>query len=71
MALPAETLAKIAVWRQKAVEGTLTLDEMKEAITLLRQGRTSAAVSSETARRKKAVAAIPSADDLMNELEGL
>ena len=63
-----EIQAKIAIWRQKAIDNSLTLEEMKEAITLLRQGRVSAAASSESARRAKAKAAVPSADDLLSEL---
>lgn len=63
-----ELQAKIAIWRAKAVEGTLTEEEMKEAILALRAGRTSAAHASDQARRTKAKAAIPSADDLLNEL---
>ncbi|MDE2097542.1 MAG: hypothetical protein KGL39_09875 [Patescibacteria group bacterium] len=63
-----ETQAKIAIWRQKAVEGTLTVEEMKEAIHLLRAGRIGAHIASDTSRRKKAKADIPSADDLLAEL---
>lgn len=63
-----EIQAKIAIWRQKAIDNSLTLEEMKEAITLLRQGRVSAAASSESARRAKAKVAVPSADDLLSEL---
>lgn len=64
----AQTQAKIALWRQKALEGTLTLDEMKEAVRALRAGRLTAAAASDTSRRKAAKAAIPSADDMLEEL---
>lgn len=60
--------AKIAEWRARAAEGTLSLEEMREAIEALRAGRVSAAYTSEASRRKKAVAAIPVADDLLAEL---
>lgn len=64
-----ELQAKIAVWRAKAVEGTLTQEEMKEAIIIMREGRKSAGASGEgTTRRAKAKAAIPSADDMLSEL---
>ena len=63
-----ELQAKIAIWRQKAVDGTLTVEEMKEAILALRAGRVSAAHASEASRRKAAKVAIPSADDLLAEL---
>jgi hypothetical protein len=59
---------KIAIWRQKAVEGTLTREEMKEAILALRGSRVSAAAASEGARRKAAKTEVPSADDLLREL---
>lgn len=63
-----ELQSKISIWRQKALEGTLSVEELKEAILALRAGRTSAAHASETARRTKAKAEIPSADDLLAEL---
>lgn len=67
----AEIQAKIASWRLKAADGTLTEEEMKEAIVILREGRTTALVASATAKRAKASAAIPNATDLLNELTGL
>lgn len=66
-----ELLAKIAVWRQKASEDTLSLDDYKEAICALRNGRVSASIASDTSRAKAAKVAIPSADDLLGELDGL
>jgi hypothetical protein len=63
-----ELQAKIAIWRQKAIDGTLTVEEMKEAILALRAGRVSAAHASENSKRKAAKVAIPSADDLLAEL---
>lgn len=66
-----ELQSKIALWRQKAIDGTLTQEEMKEAIVALRGDRRSAAHASDKSRRTKAKAAIPSADDLLSELEAL
>ena len=63
-----ETQAKIAMWRSKAAEGTLTQEEMKEAILVLRGDRLSAAKASDSAKRKTAIKNIPSADDLLGEL---
>jgi hypothetical protein len=63
-----ELQSKIALWRQKAVQGTLTADEMKEAITALRQDRVGAAVASAASKRSKAKAEIPDADDLLAEM---
>ncbi len=66
-----ELQAKIAGWRQKAIDGTLSVEEMKEAIIALRGDRLSAAHASEASKRKTAKAVIPSANDLLAELEGL
>lgn len=73
MSIPsAELQMKMSLWRQKAVEGTLTQDEMREAIALMRAGRAAGqtASASGTSRRAKAKAEIPSADDMLNELGG-
>lgn len=71
--VPLDLQAKISTWRMKAAEGTLTLDEMKEGIVLLRAGRCAAAVASSTsaAKRKKSIAEIPSAEDMLGELDSL
>lgn len=66
-----ELQSKIAVWRAKAVNGTLSLEEMKEAIIALRADRVGAAVASDASRRKKAKAEIPDANDLLAELGDL
>lgn len=66
-----ELNAKIAIWRQKQAEGTLTLDEMREAIIALRGGRVSASIASATSKAKKAPVVAPSADDLLSELGDL
>ena len=41
--VPLELQAKIADWRLRAADGTLTLEEMKEGVRYLRAGRVSAA----------------------------
>ena len=71
--VPLDLQAKIATWRIRSAEGTLTLDEMKEAIIFLRAGRLGAAQTAQkaAATRKKAIAAIPSQDDMLAELDGL
>ena len=66
-----ELQQKIAVWRQRAAEGTLTLDDMKEAIIHLRAGRVNAANASAASKRKKAIAEIPAAGDMLDELENM
>jgi len=73
--VPLELSAKIAGWRLRAAEGTLTLEEMKEAVIYLRAGRLSAAVSAATAKKVSASAAkkskAPAQGDMLDELEGL
>lgn len=71
MALSPEMTQKIAELRQKAREGTITLEETKEALSLLRADRTNAQATSTTSRSKKAPKAPVNADDLLSELEGL
>lgn len=67
-----ETQQRIAFLRLKAAENTITLDEMKEAVALLRGDRARAAVTSEKSRatKNKARAEIKSADDMLDELGG-
>jgi hypothetical protein len=74
MAQSPEIQAKIAVWRQKSLAGTLTQEEMREAIAILRQDRIGASVTSAGAREKKATTrakASINSDDLLNQLDGL
>ena len=66
-----ELTSKIAIWRAKAVNNTLSLEDMKEAITALRQDRVGASIASDSSRRKKAKAEIPDANDLLAEMGGL
>lgn len=69
--VPLELQAKISSWRMRAAEGTLSLEDMKEAIVYLRAGRVAAANASAASKRKKAIVAIPHANDMLSELEGL
>jgi len=66
-----ELQQKISMWRLRAAEGTLTQDEMKEIILHLRSGRVNAANASAASKRKRAIAEIPRAEDMLGELEGL
>lgn len=66
-----EMQAKLAEWRKKSAEGTLTLEEMKQAIVELRAGRQAAGAAASAAKRKAAAKVIPNADDLLDEIEGL
>lgn len=71
MSLNPELQAKLNLWRAKAVEGTLSQEEMKEAILAIRGDRKNAAAVSDQSRRKKAKAEVKSADDLLGELDKL
>lgn len=62
--------SKIALWRAKALDGTITIEELREAVAAMRQDRKSAAVASDKSRRARAKAEIPSADDMLGELGG-
>ena len=66
--LSPDTQAKIAEWRSKAAAGTLTLDEMREAIRVLRGERMTASTTATAAKKSAAKKIIPSGDDLLNEL---
>lgn len=65
----AELQQRLSILRQKAVDNTLTQDEMKEGIELMRGERKSAQIAAASStRRAKVKAEIPSADDLLGEL---
>jgi hypothetical protein len=68
MNISPEISAKVVVWRQRALEGSMTIEEMRNAIIILREGRVSAAYASDTARTAKAKKVILNADDLLDEM---
>jgi hypothetical protein len=55
---------RIAELRQKASEGTLTLEETKEAISFLRAER----MAMPPAAKSRSTKVVPNADDLLGEL---
>lgn len=59
MALTPEDTVRVEILRRKALDGTITIEEQREAIVLLRQGRVGAQIGSTTARTKKAEAKAP------------
>lgn len=66
-----ELLNKLSVWRAKAADGTLSIDEMREAISALRANRMStaeAAAKSKSGGKKKTPAAPINAADLLSQL---
>lgn len=66
--VPLELQSKIASWRLRAADGTLSLEEMKEGIVYLRAGRLAASIASV---KKKPKAVAPSAGDMLDELNDL
>lgn len=74
-----ELLNQISQWRQKSIDGTLTLEEMRKAVEALRAGRISAVTEAGVAKRAaakktstKASKEPPkSAEDLLGDLDKL
>jgi hypothetical protein len=70
-----ENSAKIQAWRQASREGTLSQDQLREAITLIREGRVGASTTSSKARTASATSRAKKApvnsDSLLDELDGL
>tara|TARA_R110000868_G_scaffold544_2_gene4017 strand:+ start:208 stop:423 length:216 start_codon:yes stop_codon:yes gene_type:complete len=64
-----ELQSKIASWRKRAAVGELSLEEMREAISWLRQGRVAAASAAPARSRKRSEA--PAAADMLDELGAL
>ena len=65
--LPDELRFELAEYRRKAVEGTLSLDEMRNAVRLMREGRVTAAARSTASKARKAG---PDSDALLDDLLG-
>jgi hypothetical protein len=64
--------ARIQQLRAKALAGTITQEELREGLAVLRQGRVQAATTSEKSRAAKSAKSTPvNSDDLLNELGGL
>jgi len=66
-----EVQSRIAILRRKVEDNTATIEDLKEAVALMREGRVAAAASSTTAKRKQAIKEIPHADDMLGELGAL
>ena len=61
--------SQIQLWRQKVYDGTITQDEMREAIAAIRKDRVLSSEKSTTSRAKKADAKKPiDSDELLSEL---
>lgn len=66
-----ELSEQIREWRRKAAINELTQDEMRAAIIHLRAGRVSAQAASAAGKRKTAIKAIPSAADMLDEIDNI
>ena len=65
-----ELQSKIQMWKQKSLDGTITIEEMKEAIIHLRGDRPSSA-DAPKASKSRTKGPVRSADDMLGELDGL
>lgn len=63
-----EVQSRIAILRQKAEHGEMTLEDMKDVVRLVRGDRRHALAASSASKVKKAKVAIPDADDLLAEM---
>lgn len=65
-----EMQARLSVLRQKSQDNTISLEEYREAIRLMRADRTTAQTASAAsgARKKAPKAEIKSADEMLDEL---
>lgn len=69
-----ELLNKLAEWQRKAADGSITLDEMREAVIALRANRSAsaeAAAKSAKGSRSKATKVPVDAGGLLDQLNGL
>lgn len=65
-----EQLQRINELRQKSLNNTITIDELKEGIILMRESRMGAQIANK-ASKTKSKAPARSADDMLSELGGL
>jgi hypothetical protein len=67
-----ELQSQMAQWRQKCREGTMTTEDYKKVLAALRDGRASAATTSEGSRKRAKAAATPvDTGMLLGRLKGL
>jgi hypothetical protein len=62
-----EVQARIQYLRQESLHRELTLDELREALEVIAQGRVQSAVTKKTQKAK----AVVNTDDLLAELDGI
>lgn len=69
-----ELLNQISIWRAKSADGTISLEELREAVKTLRENRMNsaeAAAKSKAGGSKKTKAAPVDAGNLLDQLNGL
>lgn len=66
-----ETQAKIAMWRAKNKEGTMSLEDWKQCFEALRADRQAAQAATSASKARKAKAPARSAADLLGSLKSL
>lgn len=64
-----QTSSQIAILRQRAIDKTLTLEELREAVKMLRAGRASATAAAKASGKSRATKAPVNVDDLFSELD--
>lgn len=71
--IPAEISAKIQEYKAKQLAGTITIDELRDAVSLMRGTRSAASAisASSTSRKRLADKAPVDANALLDQLEGL
>jgi ribosomal protein L12E/L44/L45/RPP1/RPP2 len=62
------TAVQVDLWRQKAINKTLTDEEARQALRFLRQSRSAAAVAGAA---KRAKAPVKSGDELLAEFDNM
>jgi Arc/MetJ-type ribon-helix-helix transcriptional regulator len=60
--------SQIQLWRQKCREGTMGIEEMRQAMDAIRKERIVANTKSAVSRAKKATTAPIDSDDLLSQL---
>jgi hypothetical protein len=68
-----ELQSKLALWRQKSIDGTITLEELKEAVKIMRADRHAAldAAMRPASKGKKTAKAPVDTQKLLDDLENL
>lgn len=62
---------RVSIWRQRLLAGTITKEEMIEAVVILREGRKSAAMASATSAKSRATKPpAVNGNDLLDEMCG-